>query len=324
MKIKEQLKRIEWLRIGIREIKSRYHSTKRKLSFVIGGGYQGNQVLSYRIGKKTICNLINSTQPFFLAKFGLTEANCIEMFILHEKNGTAKEKECLMQSAWDTTGFFPRNDEKAFFDALNIYYKACKRIDFLAMWMREKKEISLFQNCCREGTMISAKVFSGTFFDKKPWTHKLEGKKVLIIHPFAETIKKQYKNRQNIFKNKMLPDFQLITYRCVQSIGAVSEEFSDFREAYEHMCNEISKISFDIALIGAGAYGIPLGAFIKAEMQKQAIHIGGALQLFFGIKGGRWDAYSMYRKRLYNEFWVRPSEEETPKNHHRVDGSCYW
>lgn len=41
MKIKEQLKRIEWLRIGIREIKSRYHSTKRKLSFVIGGGVSG-------------------------------------------------------------------------------------------------------------------------------------------------------------------------------------------------------------------------------------------------------------------------------------------
>lgn len=323
MKIKEQLKRIEWLRIRIREIKSRSIILKKKLSFILEGGYRGNQVLSYRLGKKTICDLINSAQPFLVAKFGLTEVNCIETFILHKK-GTTLEEECLMQSAWDTTGFFPRNDEKAFFDALNIYYEACKSINYLAIWMREKREINLFKNCCEEGTMISARIFSNVFFDKKPWTHKLEGKEVLVIHPFAETIKKQYKNRQNLFKNQMLPDFRLITYRCVQSIGAVNEEFSDFREAYEHMCNEIGKISFDIALIGAGAYGIPLGAFIKNEMEKQAIHIGGALQLFFGIKGGRWDAYSMYRKKIYNEFWIRPNKEETPSNNHLVDESCYW
>ena len=41
--------------------------------------------------------------------------------------------------------------------------------------------------------------------------------------------------------------------------------------------------NFDIALIGCGAYGFPLAAFVKG-IGKKAVHIGGPLQLFFGIK----------------------------------------
>lgn len=44
------------------------------------------------------------------------------------------------------------------------------------------------------------------------------------------------------------------------------------------------KINFDTAIIGCGAYGMPLAAQIK-NAGRQAIHLGGAVQLLFGIKG---------------------------------------
>lgn len=50
------------------------------------------------------------------------------------------------------------------------------------------------------------------------------------------------------------------------------------------MQDEISKEDYDICLIGCGAYGFSLAAYVK-RCGKQAIHMGGALQLLFGIKG---------------------------------------
>ena len=45
---------------------------------------------------------------------------------------------------------------------------------------------------------------------------------------------------------------------------------------------------FDIAIIGCGAYGLPLAAKLKKE-GRQAIHLAGVTQLMFGIKGKRWE-----------------------------------
>lgn len=47
-------------------------------------------------------------------------------------------------------------------------------------------------------------------------------------------------------------------------------------------------VDYDIVLLGCGAYGFPLAAYAKRR-GKQAIHMGGSLQLLFGIKGKRWE-----------------------------------
>lgn len=49
----------------------------------------------------------------------------------------------------------------------------------------------------------------------------------------------------------------------------------------------------------------------------------GLRKYFFGIKGNHWDQNSTIGK-LYNESWVRPNENETPKNVEINEGACYW
>ena len=83
---------------------------------------------------------------------------------------------------------------------------------------------------------------------------------------------------------------------------------------------EIEKHDFDICLLGCGAYGFPLAAHVK-RLGKKAVHIGGALQLLFGIKGRRWDREF---SSIYNDAWVRPEENEKPRNANSVEGGCYW
>lgn len=88
------------------------------------------------------------------------------------------------------------------------------------------------------------------------------------------------------------------------------------------MTEEARKIDFDIAIIGCGAYGLPLAVRIK-HMGRKAVHMGGAHQLLFGIRGARWDN-NEFLKPFYNEYWTRPSQSERPKNAERVEGACYW
>lgn len=90
----------------------------------------------------------------------------------------------------------------------------------------------------------------------------------------------------------------------------------------QYMKKEIDKVDYDICLIGCGAYGFPLAAHVK-RTGKKAIHLGGGLQLLFGIRGKRWDMRDEY-KSLMNEYWIRPSEDETPVVAKKVEGACYW
>lgn len=85
----------------------------------------------------------------------------------------------------------------------------------------------------------------------------------------------------------------------------------------------IDKVDYDVALIGCGAYGMPLAAHCK-RMGKKAVHLGGALQLLFGIRGNRWETEQDIYKQFMNEHWVRPLESERPKVALNVENACYW
>lgn len=163
------------------------------------------------------------------------------------------------------------------------------------------------------------------WYVERPWTASLKGKKVLIIHPFASTIQSQYKQREWLFPGtEILPKFkELYVLKAVQTIaGERDKRFRDWFEALEWMYEEAMKLDFDIAIVGCGAYGFLLASKIK-EAGKQAVHMGGATQLLFGIKGRRWEKHPVISK-LFNDYWVRPSENERPIKASSVEGGCYW
>ena len=83
------------------------------------------------------------------------------------------------------------------------------------------------------------------------------------------------------------------------------------------------KIDFDVAILGCGAYAFSLGAFIKRDLGKCAVHLGGATQLLFGIRGGRWDSWPCFNI-YFNKYWTRPDESERPSNYKFHEGGAYW
>ena len=226
------------------------------------------------------------------------------------------------------SGIFPAKKETAIRFS-NMLLDILPDIDMLTScsWLRSEQYL---HNKYFPNANIISLGHTSSFIDNvtNPWTEALENKKVLIVYPFIETIKKQYKKRTKLFANpKVLPKFTLKTLSTVQSLGYHSARVCGYEtwfDALDAMCHQINNIDFDIAVIGAGGYGIFLAHHVKS-IGKKAIHIGGATQLLFGIKGGRWTKWG-YDKHLYNEHWVSPSPKETPKNFTDIgDGpNTYW
>lgn len=225
----------------------------------------------------------------------------------------------------NNAGFFPANSENMeCFGKMML--EDAKEVDVLGSWLRNEFYINGYLS---KNVIKVDRDNINPFFAKKTWTRYLKGKKVLVIHPFAKSIQKQYLKRDKLFSNPdILPEFELKTIQAVQSIGGTCSDFNDWFEALNWMKSEMDKTDYDVCLIGCGAYGFPLAAHAK-RCGKKAIHLGGSLQLYFGIKGKRWegkgykDGPNDYSK-LFNKFWIRPSAEETPTISKNIENNCYW
>ena len=263
-----------------------------------------------------------SDKPTMIARLGSTEIQAMAYYINsqnHFKNPIEilKSKMILNKMAI-LSGFYPSTKENIFKFSQNMI-DDMKEVDILGTWRKEEK---LFKNELKFAKKIRLKDLE-PYYHQFPWSEALKDKSVLVIHPFTESIINQYSKRKLLFENPdILPQFNLITIKAVQSIANNKPEFEDWFMALESMKNQIDKIDFDIALIGCGAYGFPLAAHIKRQ-EKKAVLLGGALQVLFGIRGKRWDKHSQI-SLLINENWSRPLPNEVPNNSKIIDGGSYW
>lgn len=280
-------------------------------------------ILSQKAGNNLIKNALLSPNPLMITRLGSIELDCLAFYLQYRNSLNVKKKPYNNKSRdmmWENAGFYPTDNDSL--DAFAELYITCiKRIDFIGVWFNFYENI-ICERFCPDACLIPLRLIEPYYFDN-PWSKSLENKKVMVIHPFKESIESQYKKRKFLFANTdVLPNFELITLKAVQSSAKTKPGFETWFDAYEHMCAEIKKIDFDIALIGAGAYGLPL-AFYTKSLGKKAIHMGGGTQILFGIKGKRWDQHEVISK-LYNEYWVRPLPSERPDQYHKIEGGCYW
>lgn len=272
-------------------------------------------VLSAEEGNSLLKQKLQENTPFMATRFGANEIGYAYRSV-HGLRIPFKLRHSIAN-----TGFFPADDKKLLEKFSEIYLKSAENTDLMGIWNSSEYEGTAISEFCPQ-TTLAKMIFLEPYYFSDPWSSALKGKKVLVIHPFAKTIEKQYAKREQLFENKeVLPEFNLLTFKAENTIFG-HDKFKNWFEVFDHSCEEISKIDFDVAIIGAGAYGLPLAAFIK-RMGKQAIHMAGATQILFGIKGRRWDDHPII-SNFYNGSWVRPDATETPEKHKTVENGCYW
>jgi len=263
---------------------------------------------------------LQKDKPSMIARFGSVEIKAVlypkmpYLIRIAMKKWAITDMELL-------AGFYPatKANLQKFSD---LMIEDMKLLDILGSWRMEER---FFQKYYPLAIKVKLNTLE-PYLQKDPWTEVLEGKKILVIHPFSETIEYQYlNNRKLLFEDKrVLPEFKTLeTIKAVQTIAGNNRGiFKDWFEALDYMKGEIDKKDFDIAIIGCGAYGFPLAAHVK-RLGKKAIHLGGATQLLFGIKGKRWIERDDF-KSIINNYFVSPKDQDRPENSRTVEGGSYW
>lgn len=163
------------------------------------------------------------------------------------------------------------------------------------------------------------------FYFEEPWSVHLKGKSVLIVHAFIPSIKCQLRRAQKLFSSpKILPPFKAKFVHMPQALGGKTPHGS-YMETLSFVKKNIdAEGPFDVAIIAAGAYAMPLAMHCKIKHNATAIAMGGGSQLLFGLKGHRWDTHPKVSK-LYNKNWMYPLEVDTPSNAKSIErGGPYW
>lgn len=266
-----------------------------------------------------IITLLESDNPCMISRFGSTELQTLWYSRFFPLSIPLKKR--VFYNIQYASGFFPVSHQslKKFYQ---LYKDDVKQMDILVSWRMEEL---FFKDWIGSKIQIKKSTLDTFYEHENPWTKVLKGKKVLVVHPFAETIIDQYTNhRSQLFANdKVLPEFlKLETVKAVQSIAGNPVGFDSWFDALEWMKHEIEKKDFDIALLGCGAYAMPLAAHIK-RMGKKAVHMGGILQFLFGIKSVRYEE-NVQTNKCINKFFVYPNTADKPQNADLVEGGCYW
>lgn len=286
--------------------------------------WYGAGLLDARATSDLIRARIAAGTPTAIGKLGTLELELLVQACQGDQVGVSRIAPQLRRQAFVNVGLFP-DDDGPLGDALARIRDALAEMDIMAVYAMAGEK-ALLQ---RLAPQLMARCPTGALEPwnaPRPWSAALRGKRVLVVHPFIDTIRAQYHNaRQALWPRtpEVLPELgELLTLRMPLSPALTPPQEADWSARLARLCSEMEALRFDVALIGAGGMSLPLAVHAK-QLGACAIHMGGATQLLFGVRGRRWDGEKELARHV-NDAWVRPAPAETPEAVRKVEDGCYW
>lgn len=289
-------------------------------NWISGSDASGFEVLVPQLDSffagRLIEGAIQDRRPFLASRLGWMESYALGLW----DTGRVVEQS-FIEKLRRHAGVFPPT-KRNFESFCSIYLDAVREIDLLGLMQNPYyKHLT--------GKYISGAATCGLgslepYLNCPPWSRSLAGLRVLVVHAFADSIRSQYhENRTGLFADpQVLPEFELQCLKAPQTMLDETAGFACWSEALADLKRRVDALDYDVATIGCGAYGLPLGAHIK-QAGKVAIHFGGAVQLLFGISGQRWRDKPEFRA-IRRDAWISPSESERPLGWEKIEEGCYW
>jgi hypothetical protein len=298
------------------------YMTQRLRELRVWREYSGRMNASAFRGNLLIRDAIHAANPAAIGKIGSLESEVLTTYAARPAGGAGIYSPELCEQLFVNVGFFPTL-VPAIDKFCETFLSAVEAMDILAAW-GPPGEPALIRRHASGAKLVQYNALEPYRF-AEPWSAALEGKRVLVIHPFNETIEKQLALRDKIWMGRpVLPKFELTTLKMPLSPALLRSAFNSWFDLLEHLKGRIIQTSFDVALIGAGGMSLPLAHFVKS-IGRIGIHTGGSTQLLFGIMGRRWEAHCHRDLRQhFNEHWARPSGEEAPAASTKIEQGCYW
>jgi hypothetical protein len=212
------------------------------------------------------------------------------------------------------------------------YIETLQNCNYIGCWNKGYiPELYLIEKYCKNKAIgkpyNSGHEGSTIWFNKDNWYEKLKDKKILIISSHSESMKQQWLSN-NLFKshNKNIRNeetgIELSFVKPPMSACGLSpnsswiESLDIFKKDVDTM---LQTVDLDLALVSCGGYSAPICNYLYFNYNKSVFYIGGALQLYFSIIGNRW-----INQPYINKYWIRPNQNEIPKNSQLIENGCYF
>lgn len=155
------------------------------------------------------------------------------------------------------------------------------------------------------------------------WHLKLANTKILVVSSSQKSYEYQANRYHKLWNGSTLGSFEFVKIPSSEYLTEDSQNNQlEWSTKVDNAKNEILKKDFDFAMLGCGGIGLILVDFIKNELHKPCTYLGGCLQLFFGIRGNRWEHCEGWYNS--NDYWIKPFPEDIPKNYMVHENGSYW
>lgn len=277
---------------------------------------------------KKLLDFLRPSQNLLCSRMGGVESQILDSF----SPSSEGLKLGIRKQAWLIAGVFPPTRAQLSYFC-DVYLEAIANTDLFAVWpegFQKNLDASFILKYAPARPKIDMATLdvlycAGQLAPEEIWISKLSGKRVLIVHPFAQSFKHQYAQLKNLHKIPILPEFEA-TFSCppmTQGLKTLSGKNSSNLELYLEDLHKLILIkTYDYALVAAGAYGLPIGKFLK-EKGITTIYMGGAIQLLFGVLGARWRNRSDL-KLFRTTHWLEHPLEAPPRGAALIEGKSYW
>lgn len=290
--------------------------------------YGGRAILDIAQGNSFLFERVVNGEPMAAGKIGDTE---LEVLVKYERYGADPERFFSSISNGHelellhlNSGVFPKRRD-VLERWVTVYLEALGTVDLLGVW-HNSGEKEIVEKYASQATLTGIRALD-PYYHVAPWSRALSGKQVTVVTPFADSVSHQHAwyRGADLFPDSpsVLPEFEARIVRTPFSAGLQPPVHRDWHAALEDLKECIADTSFDVCLIGAGAWSLPLCSFVRDSLQRPAVHLGGGLQILFGVRGKRWERHP-FIKSLFNDNWIRPLPHETPKRSWKNDGAAYW
>jgi hypothetical protein len=255
-----------------------------------------------------------------VARVGETEGRAASFYLRRRRGVSAAAppyEELNRARLRHLAGFFPTTDDSV--DRLAaLYVSSIAAIDIYASWTPHDRLL------CPRQTLKCRLVDIEPFFTVRRWPLAWAGKRVTVVSPFKTTILAQWQRRGELFRVPTLGECEFAVVEAPQTMCETDVTGQDWFENLDRLDGMVADTAPDVVVIGAGAYGLPVGARAKAR-GATAVVMGGSTQLLFGVMGNRWAIQPAYTK-LQTQAWTRPSPLERPKGYQSFEtaGGAYW
>ncbi len=310
--------------MNIRQLKNKMRSWKRNLR---ERSYGKHSILDADQAHRQIHDLIMQQVPSAFGKIGSVELLALKLWRRHANNAKAlatAEGKRVCYKLYKNAGVFPESPA-SYTDFCQTFTECLAQMDQLAPWFLKGERAALKQYAPNAQLISTGPLYLTPIGSTSPshWTQSLRNKTILSVSPFTATIEEQFKRREQIWPgdHPLLPECTLKTLRVPLAASVAPSPYPNWLTGLEALKTQMADIDFDVALIGAGAWSLPLATHAK-KLGKIGIHLGGATQVLFGIKGKRWEKSG--EPAYYNDVWVRPSATETPSGVNKIESACYW